>query len=158
VYVLRPIAQLFSNSPFDDIESFDESVDSDWPIKPARFQRGPDKDTGRAWAQFAIANQLVLAIEDQPEIIPNMGSAQQQELAVRLADIAVSVLERLDPSSKKYRITINALTVETNRRGIKPYDRELLQMTTHVVNTSVRENELLYLLIEEQGWADEYHL
>jgi hypothetical protein len=130
----------------------------DWPIKPPRFRQENTDDTWKNYFHYVVANQLYLEMEKEREIVPQIAEPQRKELAVRLADIAIETLIRLKPQNGEYRVTITALKREISRRGLKTFDKSLLQMTMYVVNAGIQQEYLLYEVVADGLWADKCSL
>lgn len=148
-----------SNPFYSDLDIDDEptykTFDSDWLIKADRFQRGEEGNSWGNCMHYVLSNQVYIEMEKEPEVVLNMSTVQRQELAVRLAGIAVGALMYLRPKGGQYRMTISALKRELNRHGLKPYDKELLQLTMYVVNSKLQRGELLFDVVDEEMWGDE---
>lgn len=151
IYIVRTVAGSLINSAFDDEIEIDEI---DWLIEPDRFQRGAHGSTWRAWATFMIANQLALEIGEVEALVPHMDTAQQSELAVRLAEIAVAALERMQRPTSQPLLTTGALNREMKRRDLKPYDPDLAQLTVRVVNAGLRNNTQLAEVVSGNLWGE----
>ena len=114
-----------------DLEDFEEEYDQ---IPPSRFYRTRADQTWETWIRYQIANDIYMAFQDSPHPVAPIGRRQLQELAIRLADITVSLLKTKSTRVNKLEITPPALKKQMGKIGQRPYDDDILSLAATAIN------------------------
>jgi hypothetical protein len=124
-------------------------------IPTTRFYKTPAERTWTAWLRYELANDIYAEFQDAPHTLSNMNDRQLQELAIRLADMTLSLLKRKTARTKNLNVTLGALRQEMQRQGQRAYDDDILRLALNAIhlNTDFYQAELLDL-IREGGWDD----
>jgi hypothetical protein len=142
--------------PFEreDYEDFDEEDEDDYDtIPPSRFFKTNKEQTWEAWLRFTIANRVYIEFQDWPQPVSMMSSKQQQELAIRLADITLSLLKAKTARAKQLRVTMNTLKREMGKLGQRPYDNDILRLAIGAINEELDyHHEEIIAIIHEKSW------
>ncbi len=103
-------------------------------IPTTRFYKEKTDQTWEAWFRYQIANGIYMDFQDSPRPVARMGQKQIQELAIRLADMAVTMCKRKPPHTKTFKITMSSLKQEMTRIGQRPYDDDILKLAVEAIN------------------------
>ncbi len=130
-------------------EIWDEEEEDEIP--PERFFDGAP-----TWGEFfhyIIANEIYSAFRDSPRTMKPMNERQQQELAIRLGEIAVEVLRKKPPSTRRLRITQKQIEQALERQGQQPYAADIMELVTDALADilEIYQDELLSV-IRERAW------
>lgn len=129
------VYNLFRGFPVEYTTSeYDEEAYFDDEIPPRRFYTHNREKTWEAWVRYQIANIIYEEFQESPRRIAPMGNSQLQELAIRLADITVSILKTRSPTTTTLNITKNALKKQMKKIGQRPYDDDILGLATTAIN------------------------
>lgn len=149
--------------PFGGLEGaeFDEdeiAYDDDYDRIPgSRFYDKETDKTWEAWLRYHFANSIYIEFQDSPQPIAPMGKKQLQELAIRLADLAISFLKAKNARAKKLNVTMAALRQQMNKMGQRPYDDEILRLATIAINEELDYHyEDVLMVIRSRLWAKPY--
>lgn len=129
----------FGPGPAADYEDeYDEEDDYD-RIPSNRFYKNEAGKTWEAWLRYHLANSVYIEFQDSPQPVTPMGDKQQQELAIRLADISLALLKTKSPSTKRVNVNLHTLKRQMEKMGQRPYDDNILTLAAMAIN-----DELVY--------------
>jgi hypothetical protein len=134
------------NGEFEPEEEEDEFAE----IPATKFYKNEEDKTWEAWFRYEIANSIFLEFQESPQPVAPMGEKQLQELAIRLADIAVSIFKR--KKSRPKTITQTALKQEMAQMGQRPYDDTILMLAVDAINEELNYNEEIGEVIAAKLW------
>ncbi|MDM8528086.1 hypothetical protein QUF58_07705 [Anaerolineales bacterium HSG24] len=145
----------YDDLDYDDDDDDDDYDDDDYDEIPiTRFYQDPKEKTWEAWFRYQIANSIYIEFQDSPKAVGPMGDRQVQELAVRLADIAVALCKRKSPNTKKFQVTQSSIKKEMNKMGQRPYGDDILELAVSAVNEELSYEEDLQQIIRNKAWDD----
>ncbi|MEA3341810.1 MAG: hypothetical protein U9R15_17735 [Chloroflexota bacterium] len=130
------IPRLLSDPDFYDYEDDEEDEYYD-DIPTSRFFKTSAEQTWGTWFRYEIANDIYVEFQAAPKRIAPMGDRQLQELAIRLADIAVAILKAKTSRAKRLEITKSALQRQMTRNGQRPYDDDILNLAANAIGASL---------------------
>lgn len=141
----------FAAEPYDDYEEYE--------IPATRFFETEQDKTWEAWFRFQIANSIYDEFQISPQPVAPMGDKQLQELAIRLADTAMSLLKSKTTRAKRLTITLNALKRQMTKAGQRPYDDDILRLAVEAINDTLDfQEEVLRHVIQHKLWNSRYEL
>jgi hypothetical protein len=153
---------LVSLLPFGDLDEseFDEDEDdNDYDQIPAsRFYIKEKEKTWEQWLRYHLANSIYIEFQDSPQPVAPMGNKQLQELAIRLADMTITLLKR--KSSRTTRLNVNMATLkrEMNKMGQRPYDDDILRLATIAINDELDyHHEDILSIIRSRLWGQVFN-
>lgn len=115
--------------PFTEFEDVDDDLEpSSYDIPATRFYTSPIDRTWAAWFTYELANRLDDALKQSPRVTGRLDKAQRQELAVRLADVAVALLRTKTGRAKQIRTRLVDWQQQMTRQDMKPYDEDILKL------------------------------
>ena len=130
-YVFLSFSNVLNSKDEDtDEPDMDDLLPSEIP--PSRFYKTDADKTWTAWMQYISANMIYAELEQS--IKPTMNESQTQELAIRLAELSVSLLQRKSGKTPRLSITKTALKQEMVKQKLKPYDDDILDAAVAAVN------------------------
>lgn len=132
---------------FPEIPDYEYDYD-DTPIHEKRFIESDKDRTWKNFLRFSLANDIFMELEEQENVI--MPEPQLQELAIRLADISVAILEKL-PRRQRYKIAISDFKKQMQGMDMQPYDDDILCTTRDVVNMQLT-NPRIYTIVRQKEW------
>lgn len=122
-------------------------------IPAFQFYKTKSGKTWEAWFRYQIANDIYMEFQDAPNRVAPMGQKQLQALAIRLSDLAVSMLKAKTARTKQLRITKNALRQQMKKIGQQPYDDDILSLALVGINGNVDYYyEDLIKVIQDKTW------
>ncbi len=143
INVLRSVARWSQEEAEEDEEDFyyDE-------IPPDRFFKMGFEKTWETWLHYEFANDIYVEFQDYPQRIAPTGDRQLQELAVRLAEVAVAILKTKPPRTKRLHLSPGALKQQLIKMGQRPYDDDILNLAAEVINDYMSDHqpELLWVI------------
>lgn len=162
-YIVTSVVGLFASpdmlgrsTPFaDDDEEEEEDADEmeHRRIPDARFFDAPAKRTWETWLRYEFANDIYAEFQDEPDAVHNLNDSQSQELAIRLADLALDMLKRKTTHARRYAITIPAFKREMSNRGLRTYDDDILRLAVAAVNLNMEYyREDIRKIMASDGW------
>jgi hypothetical protein len=132
-YVFLSFSNVLNSKDEDtDDPDMDDLLPSEIP--PSRFYKTDADKTWTAWMQYISANMIYAELEQSSHIKPTMNESQTQELAIRLAELSVSLLQRKSGKTPRLSITKAALKQEMVKQKLKPYDDDILDAAVAAVN------------------------
>lgn len=136
-YLVRSLTDATPISyPFGDDDDKEDYLEYD-EIPPAKFYKTKADKNWENWLRYQIANDIYIEFQDTPRKIAQMGDKQLQALAIRLADMAVSILKTKTARIKRLKITKAALIKQMNKMGQQPYDDDILQLAVTSINDNL---------------------
>ncbi len=136
--ILNPSSR-FGFNPFDDDEEEDEyEYEEDFKhIPTTRFYNTPTDKTWDAWLNHQLADAIYIEFQETPHAAGLTNDTQQQELAIRLAEIAMSILKAKNSRAKQLTVSMSALKKQMTKRGQRPYDDDILRVATTAINADL---------------------
>ncbi len=114
---------------------YDEGEDDYRPIPISRFVEADAERTWRKMLAYEIANDIYVECQEGSTRAASMDDKRLQELSVRLADIAVAVLE--SARGRRLRVTKAKLKRQMNKMGQRSYDDDILDLAVRAINSNV---------------------
>jgi hypothetical protein len=137
--------------PFEDESDYETDE-----IPASRFWETGSGRTWENWFRYEFANSIYDDFLDSPRWSAIMGERQLQELAIRMADVAVGGLKRKSPRAKRIRVSRGMLKQELVKLDQQPYDDDILDTTVTAVNAElVHLEEELRMVIQEGLWEEQ---
>ncbi len=134
----------------DGNESNNDEYDE---IPTTRFYKAKDDQTWGAWFRYQIANGIYMEFQDSPRPVAQMGQRQIQELAIRLADMALELCKRKPTHTRTFKITMSALKQEMSRIGQRPYDDDILKLAVEAINDELSYEDVQDI-IRTKRWEE----
>ncbi|MBN1994157.1 MAG: hypothetical protein JW953_15775 [Anaerolineae bacterium] len=153
---------LSSLLPFGaDEDDFYEDEDDDYDdydrIPESRFYKKNTDKTWEAWLRSHLANSIYFEFQDSPQPVTPMGKKQQQELAIRLADLVITFLKAKKPGTRRLNITMSTLKQQMNKIGQKPYDDDILRLAILAANEELNYHyEDIVTVMRSKLWNELY--
>lgn len=137
-------------------EASEETVEEEIELRaipPTRIAPTPGERTWENWLRYRLAQSIYEAFQLEPRTIGNMRDAEQQELAIRLADAGVALLKRRTPQGR-LNITKGQLERYFREIGQQPYDAEILALASSMMTAeaSLYEETIRHIL-RQQLWT-----
>jgi hypothetical protein len=132
--VWRSLIGSLPDLPTDSYD-YTEGEDDYGPIPVSRFVEADAERTWRKMLAYEIANDIYVECQEGSTRAASMDDKQLQELSVRLADIAVAVLE--SARGRRLRVTKAKLKRQMNKMGQRPYDDDILDLAVRAINSNV---------------------
>lgn len=141
-------------------EDWDEDEeDEDYTIPPTRFWKRENERTAEKFAHYVLANEIYAQVSGSPQTRGFMGEPQQQELSIRLGELALEVLKKKRKNARDLSITIGQLQQQMKQMNLQPYDPELLTLAVNVVNDLIIEDSnddsMLSDIIRQKLWLNQ---
>ena len=154
---LQSVPTGFKQDNYDEDEyDYDEDYEQ---IPASRFYKTEADKTWEAWFRFQIANGIYVEFQDSEQPVAPMGEKQLQELAIRLADITISLLKSKSPRAKQLKLTETALKREMNKMGQRPYDDDILELAVMAINEELDFHyEDIIMVIRSKMWNEPYDM
>jgi hypothetical protein len=130
----------------------EEEWESD-EIPSSRFWADGGEPSWENWFRYVLANSIYEDIQEH--LVEYEAGKQSQELAIRLAEVALALLKKKSPRTRNWQVTAEDLRRELSDAGQRPYEHDLLVTTAAAVNF-----ELGYLVgqlrkvIREGSWDE----
>jgi hypothetical protein len=128
----------FGSTSADNDEEFDEEDDYN-RISSSRFFKNDAERTWETWLRYHLANGVYMEFQDSPQPVAPMGDKQQQELAIRLADLSIALLKSKSPRGRRVNVNMTDLKRQMDKMGQRHYDDNILQLAIMALN-----EELVY--------------
>ena len=126
--------------PFAESDTIDDDIGlSAYSIPATRFYQTSADQTWEAWFRFELANRLDDALVEAPQVTGRMDKTQRQELAIRLADIAIPLLKAKTGKTKHIRTQLSNWRQHMTKQGLKPYDDNILRLAMTTVNQTISQ-------------------
>ncbi len=127
-----------------------------FPIKvipPSRFVADDEVRTWRHWFLYLFANDIYSELAMDDEHVAHMNDMQTQELAIRLADVIVTILESKPPSTRRLRITLEQVKKKMIKMGLRPYDDDILDAALEAIEVDMDDydNQIIEI-IRTRSW------
>jgi hypothetical protein len=140
----------------EDEYDYDEDYEQ---IPPSRFYKTESDRTWEAWFRFQIANGIYVEFQDSEQPVAPMGEKQLQELAIRLADMTISLLKTKSSRAKQLKVTVAALKRQMNKMGQRPYDDDILELAAMAINDELDFHyEDIMMAIRSKMWNKPYSM
>ncbi len=158
-YTVTGLLKAFLPTDISSFKDFSKDDQEDFAqvdyksIATNRFYKNESERTWEAWLRREIANDVYLRFQEDRDIVRNMNEGQQQELAIRLAEVGVSLLKRKTSRSHDLNVNLNMLKREMTRMGQRAYDDDILVEAVEAINLNTDYyDEFLTTVIHEQSW------
>ena len=143
--------------PFDTTlydTDFDEDDDDEYNIIPeTRFYKNQAHKNWENWMRYSIANRVYMEFQDWPQTVSMMKDQQQQELAIRLTDITLSLLKTKTTRTKQLRVTMSTIKREMSKLKQRPYDNDILGLAIPAINEELDYHyQDIIMIINEKLW------
>jgi hypothetical protein len=133
--LVRALSDFVPDFEFEDED--DEEDEYYYEIPTSRFFKTRAERTWENWARYEIANDIYVEFQASPKQIAPIGDKQLQELAIRLADTAVSILKTKPSHTKRLGITKTAIERQMTKSGQRPYDDGILSLAVDAIGLSL---------------------
>jgi len=130
-FVPNLIPGLYDGDEDDYVYDYEDEEDN---IPASRFYKTDEDRTWEAWLRHQMANDIYLEIQESPQPVTPGGEQQLQELAIRLADVAMPLLKAKSGRARQLKVTVAALKKQMNKIGQRPYDDDILKLAATAVN------------------------
>lgn len=114
-------------------EDIDDLMEIEYAIPAERFFKDESERTWAAWCRFQLANSIYDDLQDTPRM-PSMSPSQMQELAIRLADIGLSILREKPRRGSRTVLSISDFQKKMKAMDMKPYDNDILHVAVNAAN------------------------
>jgi hypothetical protein len=144
----------FVNDSMDPFELDTDGVDIDeWYVPAERFIPKQGRPTWAHWYQFIFANEIYDLLDHGGGDLAHMNHSQRTELSIRLAEMAVSVLQAKPPSTRRLNITEVQLQRAFVKAGQQPYTASIME-TAHGAIEVVLDlyDDGILEVIQEKAW------
>lgn len=159
VYVVLGVIRFFfpiDSLRFPSINSAEEDSTAAKEYKriaSTRFYKSAAVRTWEAWLCEEIANDIYVEFQDEPRTVSNMNESQVQELAVRLSELALTILKRKTARARDLTMNVGALKRELQRMGQRAYDDKILHLAATAINLNLDYYaEDIHDVIRTQSW------
>lgn len=124
-------------------------------IATSRFYKSAETRTWEAWLREEIANDIYVEFQDEPRTVSNMNETQVQELAIRLSELALTILKRKTARARDLTMNVGMLKRELQRLGQRAYEDKILQLAVNAININVDFfADDIHEVIRTQGWQE----
>jgi hypothetical protein len=106
-------------------------------IAKNRFYKTPNERTWEAWLRYEFANDIYMELQSEPSTTSHMNDSQAQELSIRLADVAMTLLKRRNSRTKNLEVNELTLKREMVRLGQRAYDDDILEAAVTAINLNL---------------------
>ncbi len=144
----------FGLGQFDDDEyEYEEEFDDYKHIPTSQFYKTATDKTWDAWLRHQLADDIYIEFQDVPQTVTPMNDAQIRALAIRLADITMSILQAKTTRAKQLKVSMTGLKKQMKKMGQQPYDDDILKVATSAVNADIEYyyDEIL-LVVRSKLW------
>jgi hypothetical protein len=130
----------------------EEEWDTD-EIPESRFWTDLSGRTWENWFRFLLANSIYEDLQTDPEGFE--AGKEGQELAIRLAEVALALLKKKSPRTRNWQLTAGDLKRELDEAGQRAYEDDLLVVAAIAVNFEVGYLvSQLRRVIREDSWDE----
>lgn len=121
----------------EDYADIDDEMDSYDHIPASRFYKGKANKTWEALFRYRIADSVYQEFQDSPQPVAPIGEKQLQELAIRLADLAIDLLKKKPVKSQQFQVTVAQLKRQMAQMEQRPYDDHILKLAVIGINKAL---------------------
>jgi hypothetical protein len=139
-------------SPMTDTDELIEP-----PILTDRFYPADGPVTSEAWFRFEMANDIYWELTDTPSIDNSLDETEMKELAIRLTDIVVEMLQARLNRSRRINVTANQLKQQMKKMNLRPYDNDILQAAASAVTLRLSFDQMMADIVYEKSWDEIMH-
>ncbi len=143
----------------EDWDEDEDDDDEDYSIPPTRFWKRENERTAEKFTHYVLSNEIFAQVSGSPQTRGFMGEPQQQELSIRLGELALEVLKKKRKNARDLSITISQLQQQMKQMNLQPYDPELLTLAVNVVNDLIMEDSnddsMLSDIIRQKLWLNQ---
>ena len=102
-----------------------------------RFYKTADEKTWDAWLRYQIAEDIYFDLQAMPTPVGRLDDPRVQELAIRLAEIALAALRNKPAHAKELHLTKTVFKRQMNKMGQQAYDDDILNVALATINSNV---------------------
>lgn len=155
LFLLLLFRGILTSIPLTTQESSAEVAEEEPELRAiplTRIAPTPEERTWENWVRYRLAQSIYEAFQVEPRTIGHMRDAEQQELAIRLADAGVALLKRRNAQGR-LNITRSQLERYFREIGQQPYDAAILSLATGVMTAEMRlHEETIRHILRERLW------
>ena len=144
------IRMLLSTPPLSPLADSETLFDP--PIATDRFYPSSGQVTEEAWFRYEMANDVYWELIDTPSIVNSMDEQETKELAIRLTDIAVTLLKSRTSRAFRVKVTKNQLMQQMKKMQLRPYDDDILQAAADAMTLRLSHDEIMADIVREKSW------
>ncbi|NUM43881.1 MAG: hypothetical protein HUU38_04175 [Anaerolineales bacterium] len=132
---------IFKGLPLPDLDTpYTEDLDDFKDIPEERIFKTEQDRTLENQYRYEMANRVYGEFQQNPSEFSAMNDKQQQELALRLADIALTILKQKPVTATRLNLTANALKKQMQKMNQQPYSDDILDTALSGLNDYIFEN------------------
>lgn len=146
------IARVLSGPLFSGIGEEDEIDFHDEPIPFTRFYPPGQMGLLKHWFNFRLANEIYVHLLQREDAEPDEDVLE--EMAIDLAEIAIGVLKRKPPGTKRPLISLDAIQKEAGKSRDGSYNDEVLQLVVQVTNDLLADDRDLTRIVRRRLWDE----
>jgi len=132
----------------------DNSLLFETSIPVQRFKESEHDQRAEVWFRHAIANELYWEFDETPSISDSMSETEIKELAIRITDMVVALLQARTSKAQRVKITRTQLKQHMEKIGQRPYDDDILAAAARAVNQSLSFDERLADIVRDKRWNE----
>ena len=133
----------------------DEEEHNYQTIAKSRFYQQAEDRTWEAWLRAELANDIYVEFQDAPDAVTHLNDPQAQDLAIRLADAAISILKRRTNRARRMAVTLADFQRELQRIGQRAYNDEMLHLVLAATNMNLHYYaNILKNVIYNRAWNE----
>lgn len=148
---------LFKGMPLTDLDPANLSDDfTDFKQIPETrvFKSEMDRTLENQY-RYEIANRIYEEFQDNPSQISAMNDKQQQELALRLAEIGLAILKQKPATAARLNITLAAFKKQMQKMNQQPYSDDILETALMGLNDYIFDHfEDLSESVRAKDWQN----
>ncbi len=143
-----PLPDLNTDVSSDDFDNFKE-------IPEERIFKAEEDRTLENQYRYEMANRVYGEFQENSSEFTTMNDKQQQELALRLADIALTILMQKSVTATRLNLTKAALKKQMQKMNQQPYSDDILDTALSGLNDYIFENfDDLSESIQAKDWQN----
>lgn len=149
-------ANILKGMPLPDMDASSTEEFDDYKQFPEEriFKTEQDRTLENQY-RFEMANRVYGEIQQNPSEFTAMNDKQQQELALRLADIALDILKQKPVTATRLNITKAAFKKQMQKINQQPYSDDILDTALSALNEYIFNNfEDLSESIHAKDWQN----
>jgi hypothetical protein len=135
------------SSSDDDDDDFSER----YSIPVDRFAKSGTEGTWENYIRYEIANTVKYEFE-QSGVVSEMDGVQQEALAIRMSDAAVTILKRKSTRSTKIEITKSQLRRQLEQMGFQQDDESIIGVAIESINQAIIDTPIQFIM-RKKAWS-----
>jgi len=152
VRVLQDTLSRFATNSLLDEEEFEDQI---LQIPQSRFKDEEGRLTNASALHYFLANAVFDSIYPGDGPAAGMGELQAQELAVRLAEVAVDIIRVRRANARSLNVTHEQFVRRMQKRGERVYSKEFLDPALDAINEELdMVDAIVRNVVREQAWDD----